>query len=133
MQVVGRLIEFMAGRHVKPILAGSLAFGALAAALIVFAQLTASLPAAFLFVALYGFSNGVLTIVRSTVPAELIGRERYGELLGRLAKPQVIARAVAPALLAGLLLIDAERRVALGALAISGILAWLAYERAVRR
>jgi hypothetical protein len=73
-----------------------------------------------------------MTITRSTVPAELFGRDRYGELLGRLAKPQIIARAIAPAVLAGLLVLDSERRIALAALAASGIAALIAYRRAVR-
>jgi len=133
MQVLGRLMEFMAGRHVKPIAAGTLAFGTLALSLVVFTQLSASFALAVVFVTLYGWSNGVMTIVRSTVPAEIIGRERYGELLGRLAKPQLITRALAPAALAALLVLDPQRNVALAALALSGVLGWFAYQRAVRR
>ena len=132
MQVAGRLMEFMAGRHVKPIAAGSLAFGALAASLVLFTQLSTSFALAVLFVALYGWSNGVMTIVRGTVPADLFGRDRYGELLGRLAKPQFISRAIAPAVLAAVLMADPERRVALVALAVCGIAAFIAYRRAVR-
>ena len=37
-----------------------------------------------------------MTIVRGTVPAELFGRREFGALLGRLARPQLIARAIAP-------------------------------------
>lgn len=132
MQVAGRLMEFMAGKHVRPIVAGTIAFGTLAASLLVFSQLSASFALAVLFVVLYGWSNGVMTITRSTVPAELFGRDRYGELLGRLAKPQIIARAIAPAVLAGLLVLDSERRIALAALAACGIAALIAYRRAVR-
>ena len=52
--------------------------------------------AAIGFAVLYGVSNGVMTIVRGTVPAELFGRREFGALLGRLARPQLIARAIAP-------------------------------------
>jgi Na+-translocating ferredoxin:NAD+ oxidoreductase RnfD subunit len=45
---------------------------------------------------LYGWSNGVMTIVRGTVPAALFGRAGYGALLGRLALPSFVAKAVAP-------------------------------------
>jgi hypothetical protein len=38
----------------------------------------------------------VQTIVRGTVPAELFGHDDYGHLMGRLAFPSFIARAVAP-------------------------------------
>ena len=50
----------------------------------------------------YGLSNGVMTIVRGTVPAEFFGRAAYGSLLGRLAAPSLVARAAAPVALASL-------------------------------
>ena len=100
MQVAGRVMEFMLGRHVGPIAAGTLSFAAWPLALAIFAVQSGNFALAVLFAVLYGWSNGVLTIVRGTVPAELFGREGYGALLGRLAMPQVIARAFAPAALA---------------------------------
>ncbi|HVE50983.1 MAG TPA: MFS transporter [Casimicrobiaceae bacterium] len=133
MQVVGRLMEFSTSRHVSVVLAGTIAFATMAAAQILFTQLDASFALAVVFAALYGWSNGVVTIVRGTVPAELFGREAYGALLGVLAKPQFIARAVAPAALAALLLVDSERHLALTFLAILGVLALVAYQRAIRR
>jgi Na+-translocating ferredoxin:NAD+ oxidoreductase RnfD subunit len=51
---------------------------------------------ALLFAVLFGFSNGVVTIVRGTVPAELFGRLGYGRMLGNLAAPALVARAIAP-------------------------------------
>ena len=51
---------------------------------------------ALLFAVLFGFSNGVVTIVRGTVPAELFGRTGYGRMLGNLAAPALVARAIAP-------------------------------------
>ncbi len=51
---------------------------------------------------LYGASNGVLTIVRGIVPAELFGRTAFGSTLGSLAAPSLVARAVAPLACAGL-------------------------------
>jgi Major Facilitator Superfamily len=133
MQVAGRVMEFVLGRHVGPIAAGTLSFTALALALVIFAVQSGNFVLAVVFAVLYGWSNGVLTIVRGTVPAELFGRQGYGALLGRLAMPQVIARALAPAALAGLLVIDAQRTVTLIALVACGALALLAYRRAVRR
>lgn len=133
MQVAGRLMEFMAVRHVSVTLAGTIAFATLAAALAVFVFVEASFALAVVFVALYGWSNGVMTIVRGTVPAELFGRERFGALLGRLAKPQFIARAIAPAVLAGLLVLDPGRHATLVALALMGLVAVFAYQRAIAR
>jgi predicted MFS family arabinose efflux permease len=132
-QVAGRVMEFMLGRHVGPIAAGTLSFATLAAALAIFAVQSGNFALAVLFALLFGWSNGVLTIVRGTVPAELFGREGYGALLGRLAMPQMIARALAPAALAGLLVVDAQRFVTLSTLVACGALAFVAYRLAVRR
>jgi hypothetical protein len=133
MQVAGRVMEFMAGRRVSPVVAGTIAFVTLAASLVVFAILDDSFALAVLFVVLYGWSNGVMTIVRGTVPAELFGRRGYGALLGRLAQPQFIARAFAPAALSALLVLEPAGGVALAALAAGGVVALLAYQRAVAR
>ena len=46
--------------------------------------------------ALYGASNGVMTIVRAVVPAELYGRERYATLNGALSVPVILSRAAGP-------------------------------------
>jgi hypothetical protein len=132
MQVAGRVMEFGLVRHVRPVAMGTIAFVVLAAALLLLTQLRGAWWAAVLFAALYGWSNGVLTIVRGVVPAELFGRDGYGALLGRLAQPQFIARAVAPFALAALVALDASRTVALAALALGGVLGVLAYRRAIR-
>jgi hypothetical protein len=50
------------------------------------------------FALLYGLSNGVVTIVRGVVPAQLFGREHYGAVAGALAAPQMFALAAGPVL-----------------------------------
>src|SRR5689334_11797104 len=96
MQVAGRVVEFTAGRSLRARAVGTLAFAMLALALLFLAEVRGLMIVALLFGLLYGFSNGVMTIVRGSVPAELFGRDSFGTLLGRLARPQLIARAVAP-------------------------------------
>ena len=85
-----------AGRNLRAQAVGTLAFAMLARRAADVPQVRGVKPVAIGFAALYGFSNGVMTIVRGTVPAELFGRHEFGTLLGRLARPQLIARAVAP-------------------------------------
>ena len=131
MQVAGRVMEFTFARHIGPIAAGYLSFAALAVSMSIFAVQGGLYPLALLFVLMYGWSNGVLTIVRGTVPAELFGREGYGALLGRLALPQVIARALAPAALAGILVLDPSRTATLATFVACGVLALVAYRRAI--
>ena len=48
------------------------------------------------FTALYGASNGMLTIVRALLPPELFGREDYGAIQGMIAMPVRITMAGAP-------------------------------------
>ena len=131
MQVAGRVMEFTFARHVGSVAAGYVAFAAMAVSLAIFAVQGGVYALALLFVLMYGWSNGVLTIVRGTVPAELFGREGYGALLGRLALPQVIARALAPAALAGILVLDPSRTATLATLVACGVLACIAYRRAI--
>jgi hypothetical protein len=48
------------------------------------------------FVVLYGASNGVMTIIRATIPAEMFGRDHYGAVNGALAAPVIASRAAGP-------------------------------------
>jgi hypothetical protein len=45
---------------------------------------------------LYGTGNGVMTIVRGAIPAELYGRDHYGAVNGALAAPVLVAKAAGP-------------------------------------
>lgn len=96
MQVVGRVLEFTFARHAPAIYVGlaSLATMLLAMVLLLFAGMLPAL--AFACALAYGLGNGVLSIARGTVPAELFGRDAYGSLMGRLAQPAFFAKAVAP-------------------------------------
>ena len=95
MQVAGRLVEFAFGRRFP-----AAAIGAATLVLLVFSMLSLSaaggIAVGLAFALTYGCANGVQTIVRGTVPAELFGRQGYGHTVGRLAAPSFIARAVAP-------------------------------------
>ena len=55
-------------------------------------------PAVGLALVLYGAGNGIYSIARGTVPLALFGPVRYPVLVGRLARPVLIAQAVAPSL-----------------------------------
>ena len=50
----------------------------------------------FAFVVCFGISNGMATLVRATLVAELWGRTHYGTLAGALSVASTLARAVAP-------------------------------------
>jgi hypothetical protein len=79
----------------------------------------------------YGWANGVFTIVRGTVPRALFGARGYGSLLGRLARPQFFARAIAPVTLSLVHGADPSRRVVPYLIAALGVAALIAYRRAL--
>jgi predicted MFS family arabinose efflux permease len=132
MQVAGRVAEFTFGRRLRPLTVGTLAFGLFALALLVLTQVRGIWIAALAFAVLYGWSNGVMTIVRGTVPGELFGHRRFGALLGRLARPQFVAKAIAPLALTLVFAIDPARTLSTYALALIGLAALVAYRLALR-
>jgi predicted MFS family arabinose efflux permease len=133
MQVAGRVVEFAFSSRLSALRVGTLAFTLLAVAMIVLGLVRGAWPIALAFALLYGWSNGVMTIVRGTVPSALLGARDYGALLGRLAQPQFILKAFAPVAVTLLFAVDDSRRVALYTLAIGGIAAFAAYRMAIRR
>ncbi len=96
MQVTGRVMELFFAKKLQPAQVGRLSLGLLFVALILLACSSGSLAAGFAFAAVYGLSNGLLTIVRGTLPAELFPSIPVGSLLGRLARPALLSMAIAP-------------------------------------
>jgi predicted MFS family arabinose efflux permease len=136
MQVAGRIMEFAFNRHIRAIAMGTLAFALMLAALAVFTQVRGVWIIALAFVIPYGWANGIMTIVRGTVPAELFGHREYGALLGRLALPQFVLKAIAPFALTVLFLADPARvysPYALLGLALAGLVAYRAAVRVSRQ
>ncbi len=131
MQVAGRVMEFAFGRHLRALAVGTLAFALMAASLAVFTQVRGIWIVALAFAMIYGWSNGVMTIVRGTVPAELFGPRGYGALLGRLARPQFILKSSAPLALTLLFTIDPAKTMTPYALLLVAVAAFVAYRMAV--
>jgi hypothetical protein len=132
MQVAGRVMEFAFGRHLRAQSVGTLAFALMAASLAVFTQVRGVWIVALAFAIPYGWSNGVMTIARGTVPAELFGTRGYGALLGRLAMPQFVLKAIAPVALTLLFAIDPARTRTPYALLLLALMALVGYRAAVR-
>ncbi len=102
MQVAGRIGEMTVGRRALPQTIGKITFGALPAALLALLLFGRHGWAAAAFCVLYGMSNGVLTIVRGTIPQTLFGRRHYGAISGALAGPSLLSRAAGPLAVAAL-------------------------------
>jgi MFS family permease len=132
MQVAGRIAEFSFERRISAVSAGVLAFGLMTAGLACLAFVDGLSAVAFAFAVLYGWSNGVMTIVRGTVPAALFGRRNYGALLGRLALPAFIAKAIAPVAFTWLIAAGLAQVSALWVLVAVSVAALVGYRWAVR-
>jgi predicted MFS family arabinose efflux permease len=96
MQVAGRIVELVFARRVRTVTVGVIAFLLISSAVGILIVSHAWMWAV-VFVAAYGFGNGVMTIVKGTIPAELYGREGLGELLGYLSRANAYATALGPA------------------------------------
>ena len=96
MQVTGRIFELTAGQRFSIVHVGLFAMSLLPIGLLVFATSGVYLWPLVTFALLYGLSNGVVTIVRGAMPAQLFGREHYGAVSGALAVPQMFALASGP-------------------------------------
>lgn len=93
-QVAGRLVEFGALRRLHPLVSARLA--ALAHPVGAGLMLALGAPLAAGFTLLHGAGNGIMTIVRGTLPLALFGPEGYGLRQGLLAAPARLAAVAAP-------------------------------------
>lgn len=100
-QVGGRVIEMAGGGRHHPLWTMSAALGLMACGM---ALMALGLGTVGIAIILYGAGNGVFSIAKGTLPLALFGPHRYAPLIGRLARPSLVAQAVAPT--AGALLLD---------------------------
>lgn len=92
-QVGARIVEIsFRGRH-HPLWTLTAAFVLVALGLML---LTLGLPGVGIWLVIYGAGNGIYSIARGTVPLALFGAARYPVLVGRLARPGLVAQALAP-------------------------------------
>lgn len=100
MQVLGRLVEWRYGGRFSAYWVGLWCFIALCLGMLALAFSSLSGWLGLLFVFMYGIANGVLTLVRGSLPVELYGQASVGALLGHLARPVLITKALTPGVLA---------------------------------
>jgi predicted MFS family arabinose efflux permease len=96
----------VAGRIAVSVLAGRLPIGRLGSVIVAGFPLAAlllllsgsNLLMVYLFAALYGAANGIMTIVRGMAVPEMLTREGYGTINGAMGAPATAAKAAAPVL-----------------------------------
>jgi MFS family permease len=95
-QVAARSIELLAQRHISVVALTVPVMVVLPIAFIPLMLAGDSAAAAHIFVVAYGATNGLTTILRGALPLALLGPRAYGELLGRIAAPGLVAGSMAP-------------------------------------
>jgi Major Facilitator Superfamily len=99
-QFAGRVVEILFARNLRAITVGRIAVGVLPPSLLLLLAGTGSLPLIVAFTLLMGASQGVLTIVRGSVPLTLFGAKGYGAVLGVIATPVLVVNAASPTVFA---------------------------------
>jgi hypothetical protein len=102
MQVIGRIGEMLFARHASPAKVGKLTFLMLPTALATLLLMGMHRSAIAAFCLMYGLSNGIMTIVRGTLPRALFGQKHYGAIAGALAGPTLISQALSPLAIAAI-------------------------------
>lgn len=133
MQVLGRVLEYTFLSRWSPSRVGTLAMWLLPVSLGLLAMLEPQLGIMAVFAMLYGSGNGVMTIVRGAIPAELYGRESYGAINGAMATPVLLAKAAGPIFASLVLAATGKPSAMLLCLAGIGSVSALTFTATVRR
>lgn len=126
-QSSARLCEVLSGGRLHPLTLAVLATALLPIAFVAGLFSGRLIAAGIAFALLYGAGNGLVTIVRGTLPLALFEPAAYGSLVGRLLAPSFILAAAAP--LAYALVI--EHFGDLAAVALSAVIAAVVFAAAV--
>ncbi|MCL4065102.1 MFS transporter [Pseudomonas sp. GX19020] len=94
-QVAARVLEMAGRERHHPIWTLIVATGSVATGIVLLAM-NMNVPG--LAVILYGAGNGIFSIARGSLPLALFGAVRYPVVMGRLARPSLLAQAAAPVL-----------------------------------
>ncbi|HEX6723259.1 MAG TPA: MFS transporter, partial [Burkholderiaceae bacterium] len=131
-QVAGRLLFASIGRRWTLRALGLVVLASAPLAFAVFA-LARSVSMLWLFAALFGAANGLITIVRGGLVPEVFGRAHVGRIGGAMSAIGLLARAAAPVAAALLLLALGSYRELVLLLAALGAVAVVSFWAAPRR
>ncbi|MGI9520566.1 MAG: MFS transporter [Hyphomicrobiaceae bacterium] len=95
-QVGGRLWEIIFARNMLPIHVARVPVWLMPTAFIILMSLQGGLGPALVFTICFGAANGLITIVRGSLPLAMFGSQGYGQILGTLATPYLLINAIAP-------------------------------------
>lgn len=95
-QVASRLINMMAGKNLSPVNLAIIAASLIALSAMILMIGAPYIPAAILFACLFGFGNGLFSIISGSLPLFLFGSTGYGAMQGKLMSARLVLSAIAP-------------------------------------
>jgi MFS family permease len=116
-QVGARFIESLIGKYHHPIWTK---LASVLGVLVGLGLLWSGSPFVFIALIFYGAGIGLESIARATLPLSLFGPEDYAPIMGRLARPSLLAQAAAPS--AGAILMET-----FGASTVLGVMVGVAF------
>ncbi len=98
--IAARAIEVTLGQRLHPLTTTGLSIAVLSPMLALLGSPLDPLIAAWIFIVVWSGANGILSVLRNTLPLTLFGAEAYGALMGRMSLPQNLVFAASPAVFA---------------------------------
>jgi predicted MFS family arabinose efflux permease len=98
--LAARVLEVVFGHRLHPLTTTGLAITMLTPMLALLCSPLDPLTSAWIFIVVWSGANGILAVLRMTLPLSLFGAAAYGTLVGRMSLPQNLAFAAAPAVFA---------------------------------
>ena len=98
--IAARGLEVGLGHRLHPLTTTGLAIAVLAPMLALLGSPVDPLTSAWIFILVWSGANGILGVLRVTLPLYLFGAHTYGTLMGRMSLPQNLSFAAAPAVFA---------------------------------
>ncbi|MGE0483209.1 MAG: MFS transporter [Gammaproteobacteria bacterium] len=95
-QVLGRLVLMLAGDRAATVAVGAFTTTLTPLAVLVFILAPPELPWLALAAIAFGIANGISTILRGTAPAEWLGHDDIGRVMGAMGAPMLLVAALAP-------------------------------------
>jgi predicted MFS family arabinose efflux permease len=133
MQVLARVVEWLIAGRLPAVKVGIAACVLYVISMTLLNVMPHAVVPGAVFAICYGAANGIVTIVRGTVPPELFGPQRQGALLGALARPSFLTKALAPAAFAGALSLGVPLHVGMASLAVAAAAGFIFFLFATRR
>ncbi|MBY4607744.1 MFS transporter [Rhizobium sp. 9T] len=101
--ISARFLDMLLGRRGNPVLSAAMGIGLMLMSFLMMLAAGPSTPLLVIFVVLYGFGSGVMTVARALLPLAVFSPREFGLQSARLSLPQNLANAIAPVVFTAIL------------------------------